>query len=532
MSGPNPVGGGDAALLRRLEALAPLLSTIRGALDIREVFGRVSDVTRTVLPHDTMGLAVLDEDGVHARLYAVSTDVDFERPEKIAINDGERKLISDRLMFEVVDDISRDPAWRNVRRRAIGLRAMIRVPVDLGDVMKGGLSVFSRQPGAFTTADVPVLQRVAEYVSLALSHQRLAEEAARAAEARERAARLEQRVQALTDELASRRRTIAPSARPRPGRPCCAGDARGAPTDTTVLLLGESGTGKEVVARFIHRDSARGRGPFVAVNCAALPEHLLESELFGYERGAFTGAHAAKPGQLEQADGGTLFLDEVGEMTPGRAGQAAARAAGAASSSGSAATRRCGRRARDRRDQPRPASRPSRAADSARTSSTASTSSRIDLPPLRERREDILLLSEAFLRISAARSAARRRESSATPAALLAHTWPGNVRELRNTLERAAILCDGGLITAAHLNLPAASPVVTPQAAASPAPGAPASSRPDAIAPSDRTAAVERRTALLKQALRGLPLQQGGGRPHARPHADAAVSPVAAVRDL
>ena len=89
-----------------------------------------------------------------------------------------------------------------------------------------------------------------------------------------------------------------------------------ASTDTTVLLTGESGTGKEVIARFIHRASARRGGPFVAVNCAALPEQLLESELFGHERGAFTGAQQAKPGQIELAAGGVLFLDEVGEMSP------------------------------------------------------------------------------------------------------------------------------------------------------------------------------------------------------------------------
>src|SRR6185436_7505566 len=88
-----------------------------------------------------------------------------------------------------------------------------------------------------------------------------------------------------------------------------------APTNTTVLLLGESGTGKEVVARFLHRASSRASGPFVALNCAALPAHLLEAELFGYERGAFTGAVQSKPGQLEMASGGTLFLDEVGEMS-------------------------------------------------------------------------------------------------------------------------------------------------------------------------------------------------------------------------
>src|SRR5207253_7176474 len=92
--------------------------------------------------------------------------------------------------------------------------------------------------------------------------------------------------------------------------------AKVAPTRTTVLLTGESGTGKEVVAQLIHRESRRAEGPFVALNCAALPEALLESELFGYEKGAFTGAVSARAGRLEQAAGGTLFLDEVGEMSP------------------------------------------------------------------------------------------------------------------------------------------------------------------------------------------------------------------------
>ena len=99
------------------------------------------------------------------------------------------------------------------------------------------------------------------------------------------------------------------------GARCCARRRRSPATDTTVLVTGESGTGKEVVARFIHASSARKNGPFVALNCAALPEQLLESELFGYERGAFTSAHQAKPGQLELASGGVLFLDEVSEMS-------------------------------------------------------------------------------------------------------------------------------------------------------------------------------------------------------------------------
>src|SRR6185503_14838000 len=151
---------------------------------------------------------------------------------------------------------------------------------------------------------------------LCLSGERGVEASKRADEAAARASQLESRVRALSDELDARtgyRRVVGESAS---WREVLTQTMQVAATETTVLLLGESGTGKEVVARFLHRASARANGPFIALNCAALPEQLLESELFGYERGAFTGATQSKPGQLEQAGGGVLFLDEVGEMSP------------------------------------------------------------------------------------------------------------------------------------------------------------------------------------------------------------------------
>src|SRR5262249_40213996 len=154
-----------------------------------------------------------------------------------------------------------------------------------------------------------------DHITVAVSHEQLAAAARSVAEAHARAERLESRVQVLTTELArqsSRRRVGGHSA-------SWLGNLRQAAqvaaARTTVLLSGESGTGKEVVARFIHHASSRASGPFLALNCAALPEQLLESELFGYERGAFTGAQQAKPGQIELAAGGVLFLDEVTEMS-------------------------------------------------------------------------------------------------------------------------------------------------------------------------------------------------------------------------
>jgi two-component system response regulator AtoC len=234
-----------------------------------------------------------------------------------------------------------------------------------------------------------------------------------------------------------------------------------APTEATVLLQGESGTGKEVMARLIHTRSPRGNRPFVAINCAALPEHLLESELFGYERGAFTGAQQTKPGQVEIAAGGVLFLDEVSEMS------LAAQAKFLRFLQEREFQRLGGTRvvktnvrfiAATNRDLRQAMERGSFRPDLYYRLQVFT----IQLPPLRERQADILPLADAFLRDIG--RVMRRPRAPLTPEAteaLLSHSWPGNVRELRNALERAAILCEDRAITAAQLSL--AAPCRSPQ---------------------------------------------------------------------
>jgi len=228
-----------------------------------------------------------------------------------------------------------------------------------------------------------------------------------------------------------------------------------APTEATVLLQGESGTGKEVMARLIHTTSPRGNRPFVAINCAALPEHLLESELFGYERGAFTGAQQTKPGQVEIAAGGVLFLDEVSEMS------LAAQAKFLRFLQEREFQRLGGTRvvktnvriiAATNRDLQQAMERGAFRPDLYYRLQVFT----IQLPPLRERQADILPLADAFLQdIGRAMKRPRVPLTPEATEALLSHTWPGNVRELRNALERAAIVCEDGAITAAQLSLAA-----------------------------------------------------------------------------
>lgn len=228
--------------------------------------------------------------------------------------------------------------------------------------------------------------------------------------------------------------------------------SRVASTDATVFLQGESGTGKEVVARMIHRLSSRKHGPFVGINCAALPEHLLESELFGFERGAFTGAHQFKPGHVELAARGTLFLDEVGEISP-------------------AAQVKFLRFLQEREYRRLGGTRVLKADVRIIAATNQDLADAVEcgafredllyrlqvfdilLPPLRERVGDISLLAEQFLTDVArntGRPVPRLRDDARQ--ALLTHSWPGNVRELRNVLERAAILTDGD-IERCHLSL-------------------------------------------------------------------------------
>jgi DNA-binding NtrC family response regulator len=226
-----------------------------------------------------------------------------------------------------------------------------------------------------------------------------------------------------------------------------------APTKTTVLLLGESGTGKELFARAIHQLSDRKDFPFVAINCAAIPRDLLESELFGYEKGAFTGANSRKTGKFELADKGTIFLDEIGEMDSGLQSKILrVLEEGEIERIGGKGPVKIDVRvvAASNRDLQRSVSEGAFREDLFYRLNVFP----VTIPPLRERKEDIPLLVEHFCSSAAGQMKSASREVSPEALELLAnYSWKGNVRELKNAIERAIILSDGDAITPEYITL-------------------------------------------------------------------------------
>jgi formate hydrogenlyase transcriptional activator len=435
-----------------LDASDELLRALSTVLDIREVFPRVSEIAGTVLPHDLLTFTFQDGNGDIVLQAASNPNEQLPSRLRVACEQLSGDGASIAADLETGECPIVDPPDARDRLLAAGYRSSLAIRVAAREQMLG-LQFWSKRRAAFATTHIPVARRIADHVALAVCHEQLAEIQQQAAEAKLRAERLEARVKSLSDELEAKtgmNRLVGDSPA---WQAVLKAATQVASTDSTVLLVGESGTGKEVIARYIHRASSRGSGPFVALNCAALPEQLLESELFGYERGAFTGAQQSKPGQLELAGGGVLFLDEVGEMSPSAQAKFLRvlqerefqRLGGTRTLKANvrvvAATNRDLQKAMERGAFREDLFYRLRVFD-------------IALPSLRDRAVDILPLAEEFIR-EIARLFGRPPAGLTKDAreALLSYPWPGNVRELRNALERAAILCEGGLITADHLSL-------------------------------------------------------------------------------
>jgi transcriptional regulator with GAF, ATPase, and Fis domain len=446
---------------RRLQAVQRLTQVLGASLHVRDVFDRLAEEVRPVLDFDIMGLGLISGSGREVEMLAevAYAPADQPTPPRMQLDDfsfasriqaGEPAVIRDAR-------VELDPSRPGDRMIVDGGgRSCLCVPLRFGERVAGCLYFGKRQPRWFDDDDVEIAIGVAAQLVLALQHQRLADEQRRLAVAEGRARRLERRVETLVDELRERYAFDRIVGRAAALREALDRAAKVAPTDTTVLITGESGTGKELVARAIHHASRRAEAPFVAVNCAAIPDGLLESELFGHERGAFTGADRQRPGRFEQAAGGTLFLDEVAELSYGVQAKLL--------------------RVLQEREFQRVGGTATLRADVRIVTATNRNLAeavaaghfredlfyRLDvftvhLPPLRERGDDVILLADHFVRaLGASMGKGEPALSRDARAALLDHPWPGNIRELANAVERALIVSDGSLLTADQLGLVAA----------------------------------------------------------------------------
>ena len=433
---------------RELEALYKVSRILAEGQNDREVFSEVLDTLHSDLGMSRGTVVLLSPDGSQISV-EVAHNITEQKQRAIKYRLGEgvtgRVVQSGKPM--VVPKVSQEPLFldRLGRRKTIGKNeiSFICVPIKLGKNIVGALNVdrlFAEV--ASLEEDVRVLTIVAGVIAHYVQSRR--DQAARR--------------QALEDENLRLRSQLEDRFRPEnmignsnAMREVYRAIHQVAPSDTTVLIRGESGTGKELVAHAIHFSSLRAKGPFVRVNCAALSETLLESELFGHEKGAFTGAIRARKGRIEQAQGGSLFLDEVGDFSPAiqvkllRVLQEREFERVGANETLRANTRIICATNRDLE----------KAVDTAQFRQDLYYRINVFplfLPPLRDRKDDILQLADYFVERHANRLGKDIRRIS-TPAInmMVAYHWPGNVRELENCIERAVLLAQEGVIQGHHL---------------------------------------------------------------------------------
>jgi transcriptional regulator with GAF, ATPase, and Fis domain len=422
--------------IRRLQTILEITSQWRQTQRTDDLLRQIAEASTRLLGAERASIFLWDKRGKTL----------VGRP-ALGVDDGELRIADDvGVVGEVVHSgrlrrVDAEEAVREIDRRVdrqlkFSTRNLLCAPLQTSDGgCLGAFEVLNKLDGNFTEEDEIALAELAAHAAVALANTQQFE-------------RLSRVRNQMADQAAANVQLIGE---------CPAIEAlrttigRIADTDLAILILGENGTGKEVVSQMIHYFSSRRHQPLVAVNCAALTETLLESELFGHEKGAFTDAHDARPGKFELASGGTLFLDEIGEMSPG--GQAkllrvleekvVVRVGGSRPISTdarviAATNQNLAQLVRERRFREDLFFRLNVVA--------------LDLPPLRERGEDVLLLAEHFLEAFCAK--ARRKPPAFTAAArkrLMTHTWPGNVRELRNLMERLAYLSPGDKIDAGDL---------------------------------------------------------------------------------
>jgi len=429
-----------ATQIRRLSALLDVSKALGSTLDLRVTLERVLEILDGELQMRRGAIALLEENGDLAIQYAHGmTDGDRQRG-RYRIDEGITGRVVSTGKPIVVPQVSKEPLFLNrTRRRTPGQEeSFICVPIRDRRKTIGALSViYPFKQNRLFDDELKLLTIIASMIAQSLRLGQM----------------VEQEKAQLVDENALLKRELQQKydfsniiGTSKEMREVYEQVAQVAPTGTTALIRGESGTGKELVAHAIHYTSPRSSKPFVKVNCAALPESLIESELFGHEKGAFTGAVARKRGRFELAEGGTLFLDEIGDLSPALQVKLL--------------------RVLQEREFERVGG-----TDTIRVNVRLIAATNLDLeqavqdsrfrsdlyyrlnvfsiymPPLRDRRPDILLLADHFLE-KYSRQNGRHIKRISTPAIdmLMSYHWPGNVRELENVIERATLVCEGSVV--------------------------------------------------------------------------------------
>ena len=431
---------------RRLSTLLEVSQALSGTLNLRAALHRVLEILAShhgtvrslvVMQHDSHDLRVEAADGLDSGAHQV----------RYRVGEGIIGRVVESHRPIIVPRVSKEPTFLNRAAKRPDLQkqelSFICVPILLNRRAVGALGIDLKfSPDRDYDRYVKFLGIVASTIAQAVKIQRLVEEDKK---------RLVDENTHLRQELREKYDFSSIIGSSGPVRQMYEQMAQVAATNTTVLVRGESGTGKELVAHSIHYNSPRANKPFIKVSCAALPDSLIESELFGYEKGAFTGAESRKKGRFELADGGTLFLDEIGDINLStQVKLLRVLQEREFERLGSTETVKINVRliAATHKDMER---------------AIAAGTFREDLyyrlnvfaifvPPLRERKADLLVLVDHFIeKFSQEHRKAVKRISTPAIDMLMSYHWPGNVRELENTLERAVLMCDSQVIHGHHL---------------------------------------------------------------------------------
>jgi Nif-specific regulatory protein len=433
--------------VRKLSSLLEISQALSGTLNIKAALHKVLEVLERHHGMIRGAVTLLQEDSGELCIEAANGIAASEQKVSYRLGEGITGRVVESGKPIVVPQISREPLFLNraAQRKDLNKQELsfISVPITLSRKTVGALGVdlkFKRDRDY--ERSVKFLRIVGSMIAQALKVHRLVEA--------ERQRLLSENIQ-LRQELKERYDFSNIIGNSGPMRQVYEQVAQVAHTNTTVLIRGESGTGKELIAHAIHYNSLRAKKPFIKVSCAALPDTLIESELFGYEKGAFTGAQSRKKGRFEMAEGGTLFLDEIGDLN--------------------LSTQVKLLRVLQEREFERLGGtetikvnvRLIAATNKNVEKAIADSSFREDLyyrlnvftifvPPLRERKPDVMLLADHFLeKYSLEHGKNIKRISTPAIDMLMSYHWPGNVRELENTIERSLLVCDGNVIHGHHL---------------------------------------------------------------------------------